>query len=249
MDSLQVVDLVVPDFRLANLLKQCFLPDAQVAQITHAPLLDGDKGGRPRIHASDAQRKRSERAEEISKLIEELDALHESGKHLKNKGVKRTRDPSDISIGARGGSAFNQESPRVFPRQFYGKQEAALPLATESMSHAEFIEFLKICHELALDLKVDNQLVSAAYFDPAKSTETNRGLGNIVHLNAIWLDNDGEGDLTVETFIAMFPRWEMYICKRKGRQAEMAGLYPVATSDERERTQTHHPDYQNKVGR
>jgi hypothetical protein len=79
---------------------------------------------------------------------------------------------------------------------------------TEITDVGEFISELRQCHGDAFDSKDANGLISPAIFDPDKSPDTSRGLGNITHVWGIWLDNDG-GDLSWREFQKKFPDLQM----------------------------------------
>lgn len=79
-----------------------------------------------------------------------------------------------------------------------------------SYSLVEFEGLLKRLHTQKHSTKEDNLLLSPAVYDPNKCNETERGSGNYITSNSIWLDFDG-GDLTPEAFVNLFPKVRMTI--------------------------------------
>ncbi|MEI7606333.1 MAG: hypothetical protein WCJ64_03000 [Rhodospirillaceae bacterium] len=91
---------------------------------------------------------------------------------------------------------------------------------------------LRKCLDEAHPKKEANTLVSGAMFDPTKCQDTNKGLGNIVGVNGIWLDFDG-GSLMPNDFARMFTdvRWLLWNSFNNGKDGEtkFRVLFPTST--------------------
>jgi len=72
----------------------------------------------------------------------------------------------------------------------------------------DFVRALKKCHREIISEKGDNLLFCPSVFDPRLSSETDRGLANVVYVNGIWLDFD-YGHLTHRDMASMFPMIRM----------------------------------------
>jgi len=109
--------------------------------------------------------------------------------HLKNvTSFHRHSDPLD---GRVTGSVFTD-------------QYATDPLAIVNEEQEIFIKALRKAHRDIIAGKEDNLLFCPSVFDPTLSSETDRGLDNVLYANGVWLDFDG-GDLTHKQLAAMFP--------------------------------------------
>lgn len=140
--------------------------------------------GRPRRHASDADRVRAHRRKK---------------RHLALLG-------SHCHGGAGVALSFGTTYASIYDT------DPLLYLNAETVE--AFIALLREAHDRAISSKQDNFLMSPAHFIPdapdpdALGCETRRGLANIQHVNGIWLDNDG-GDLSPEEFSRLLPQLRM----------------------------------------
>src|SRR5262249_27449557 len=73
-----------------------------------------------------------------------------------------------------------------------------------------FAQFLQGAYSSKQSSKENNILISPAIFDPDRAKGTNRGIGNIVYLQHLWLDFEN-GDLRPKEFAAVFPQIKMLI--------------------------------------
>lgn len=168
--------VVVMDRATADWLAQKF-PGAVVEALGGAPVGSVlGKPGRPRVHASDHDRKAAHRREKERELLIEQGKM--SGDDLIS-GI--TRIP-------------------IFEDKFSAEAFAHLDYGNED----EFIDNLRDLHSRMVPSKGEAGLLSPAFFDPGLSKDTSRGLANIKHLRGLWLDNDG-GDLTGDEFVRLFP--------------------------------------------
>ncbi len=201
-ESTAPVEVIVPDKRCADLLKESFFPDAKIVNLSGAQLITG-KPGRPATGQKEKREYERQRRETKAKeLLEQIASINaSSGINSLNvlKGINSTPDAISIS---------NQ--PLDIAVALYPSRARPIPHELATLTHEEFIEFLKLHHADKLPNKEENCLISPAIFDPNKSTKTDRGNENIHHLNGMWLDNDG-GDLEPEDFASCFPSWKMYI--------------------------------------
>lgn len=199
-DSAAPIVGVVPDIRMASLLKEKFFPNARCAPIAGDLELIAGKPGRPRIHASDGERKRKARNERVQELISQLDFLGDEMD--KRRQVRKT-------------SIYNIDNKRTWTAinpfvSLYESKFSTDPMSQVELTPGDYVEFLRHSYDRILATKEGNLLVSPAIFDPNKTKETKRGKENVEFLSGIWLDNDG-GDLYIEEFVKIFPTWEMYM--------------------------------------
>ena len=168
--------VIVMDRATAEWLAEKF-PGAVVEAMGGSPMASvRGKPGRPRVHASDYERKTAHRRDiERSLLVEQ-----------------GTINDDDLADNRAGIPVFqNIFEPEPFDHLDYE-------------SHDDFIADLRDLHTRSVPSKESAGLLSPAFFDPGLSTETSRGLANIKHLRGLWLDNDG-GDLTRDEFVRQFP--------------------------------------------
>ncbi len=174
--------VVVMDRATADWLAQKF-PGAVVQALGGSPLASVlGKPGRPRVHASDYDRKAAHWRQKERELLIEQGTIN--GDDLMS-GI--TRIP-------------------VFEDKFAAEAFAHLDYGNDD----EFIANLRDLHSNAVPSKESAGLLSPAFFDPSLSQDTSRGLANIKHLRGIWLDNDG-GDLTSDEFARLFPSLRVVI--------------------------------------
>lgn len=191
---------VVPDIRMASLLKKKFFPNASCAPIAGDLELIEGKPGRPRIHASDGERKRKARNERVQELLSQLDFLGDEMD--KRRQVRKT-------------SIYNIDNKRTWKAtnpfvSLYETKFSTDPISQVELTPEDYLDFLRHSYKHVLPNKESNSLISPAMFNPTRSGETKRGKENIEFLSGIWLDNDG-GDLSIEEFAKIFPTWEMYV--------------------------------------
>ncbi|MBY0297489.1 MAG: hypothetical protein K2X71_15860, partial [Methylobacterium sp.] len=167
------------------------------------------KAGRPRQHASNADKARAHRARQQMEWLAQLDLINETSvvigrypdlarevragmsEFARDELSYKEGDIVTLSTSSTSGSAF---------ATIYDKR----PLDHIDLEEDDvFIAGLRDLHQRVV-AKEESGAISPAHFDPAKATETGRGLGNITHLRGIWLDNDG-GDLGHEEFAGLFP--------------------------------------------
>ena len=172
------------------------------------------KPGRPREHASTADRKRAHRNQFKMELKAALDLVNDVGcdgrlsilarqlrEQMSEFGFGR-----DKSLSTMGHTDLHAMAGTIFTSIY----EAA-PFEFMALGDAEtFIEGLRHLHAHEVPSKDQNGLISPAIFDPVLTGETKRGLANIRAIWGIWLDNDG-GDLSPQQFARMFPRLRMAI--------------------------------------
>jgi hypothetical protein len=160
--------------------------------------------GRPRIHATAAERKAAHRREQEVRLLIEQDII--------NGDDLVASDYPDLAAQVRA-----QMTEVVgLPDQTLGiaSETAGTAFAslysTRPLDHVAyegddaFIASLRSLHRDKFENKEDAGLISPAHFDPEMANETSRGLANIRHVRGIWLDNDG-GDLSPDEFSRLLP--------------------------------------------
>jgi hypothetical protein len=93
---------------------------------------------------------------------------------------------------------------------FASKRAAeAFDLLTEA-NVEDFVALLRECHDLVMDGKESNALISPGFFERVSGEATLRGKINLTHVNGVWLDNDG-GGITHEEFAKLLPRLRLVI--------------------------------------
>jgi hypothetical protein len=173
------------------------------------------KGGRPRKHLCDADRKLAHRDRFKRELAIELDLTN--GVEMTGAAgffAERLRQSMtefgmgrDQTLTTMGRSDLSALAGTVFSSIFEANPFDFMPLNGLD----DLIDGLRLFHSTELSSKEDSGLISPAIFDPALSAETKRGLDNIRAIWGIWLDNDG-GDLNPDQFARMFPRLRVVIC-------------------------------------
>ena len=174
--------VVVMDRATADWLAQKF-PGAVVEALGGSPIASVlGKAGRPRVHASDYERKSAHQRDKERELLLEQGKINEG----------------DLSSGPARISMFLSTFDRVaFAHLDYGSDD-------------DFIAALRELHARTVPSKESAGLLSPAFFDPSLTPVSGRGLVNIKHLRGIWLDNDG-GDLTGDEFVRLFPSLRVVI--------------------------------------
>jgi hypothetical protein len=169
------------------------------------------RAGRPRKHASDAERVRDHRKAEKHKHLAQLDLINgtslvtgrypDLGRRLK---AEMREFACNENTFKKGDSVTPEATPSCTSGTAFATIYDALPLDhVDYEDDDSFIAFLQELHTRVV-AKEDSGLFSPAHFDPSKAAETSRGLDNITHVRGIWFDNDG-GDLTPDTFADLFP--------------------------------------------
>jgi hypothetical protein len=144
-------------------------------------VISGSPVGRPRKHASGADRQRAHRSK------------------------KRNRQWLDSFC------AVSDQSAASFGTVYASIHDTEPTLHLDGTSLEAFVDLLKEAHARVVRYKEDNFLISPAHFDPdAPGSETRRGLANIQHVNGLCLDNDG-GDLSHADFAKLFPQLRMLV--------------------------------------
>lgn len=173
--------VTVMDAATAHWLSERF-PGSRVETLSNAGLvIPGVRVGRPRKHASRADRQRAHRSRKRNKLW--LDRL----------------------------CAVPDQSTPSYGTVYASIHDAQPTLHLDGVNLDAFVALLKEAHGRVVPSKQDNFLISPAHFDPdAPDSETSRGLANVRHVNGLWLDNDG-GDLSHADFAKLFPQLRMLV--------------------------------------
>lgn len=168
--------VIVMDRATAEWLAEKF-PGAVVEALGGSPLESvRGKPGRPRSHPSDYERKANHRRNSERALLIEQSAINEGDLSSEGTGIP------------------------IFMSKFDSVPFAHLEYASDD----KFIAHLRELHSRVVPSKDAAGLLSPAFFDPSRSSDTSRGLPNVKHLRGVWLDNDG-GDLTHFEFVRLFP--------------------------------------------
>lgn len=205
--------VIVMDRDTADWLADLF-PGALVEPLPGMGMLPRKgKAGRPRQHADGAAKARAYRAGEKRKLLAELDAINGTSfirgayPQFVEQVRGEMREFACDGIPSLKGDIVtpfaSPSAPATSGTVFLTKHDR-LPL--DHTDHEEddvFIAGLRDLHTRVVP-KEEAGLFSPAHFDPAKASETGRGLDNVTHLRGIWLDNDG-GDLSQTKFADLFP--------------------------------------------
>lgn len=209
--------LVVMDRDTAEWLAHLF-PGSRVEVLPGmGAVLRKGKAGRPRRHASSAERTRAYRENKRRELIEQLDLINEDsfavgeyplldeddreqmGEFLCDEISLKEGDyvTARMSTSSTSGTAF----VTIYDRR---------PLAYVDLTDDDtFIASLRDLHGRVV-AKEAAGLISPAHFVPTKAAGTARGLDNIAYVRGIWLDNDG-GDLTPDAFAGLFPHLRVVV--------------------------------------
>jgi hypothetical protein len=184
------------------------------------------KPGRPRKHASDAEKVRRHREGEKRKHLAQLDLINgtslvigrypDLGRWVQAEMREFARNENTL---LEGDSVTPKATSSCTSGTAFATIYDALPLDhVDYEDDDSFIDFLQSLHGRVV-AKEDSGLFSPAYFDPAKVEETSRGLDNICYLRGIWFDNDG-GDLTPDTFADLFPYLRVVVWNTSSSTAE-----------------------------
>jgi hypothetical protein len=224
--------IIVMDSDTAHWLAKKF-PGAKVEPLMGTALAVGKgKPGRPKLHASDADRKKSSRQKH------ELDLLIRQGV-LNGDDVLAAQYPdlaAEVRALAGEGDAVARSGGTAFASIYESEPLDHIDYSDDD----SFVEGLRALHRNRIEKKEDAGLISPAHFDSEMDDRTSRGLENIRHLRGIWLDNDG-GDLTPEGFAALMarqrvviwntfsstperPRWRAFIPTTEAMSKEAHGL-------------------------
>jgi hypothetical protein len=201
---------IVPDLRTAEYLTRYF-EGCQIGNLGGEIKKTKKKPGRKaKIDSfSNAEKQIRKRAGKTRKVLKGLMELISAGRDTENTIDKAIKcHNSDRLDGAELFQAVEKEY-RKFNLHMFESIYSKKPDFRLRLTNDELIDQLRDCHSYqGRQSKAGNFLISAAVFDPNKSADTNRGIGNIEYVNGIWLDNDG-GDLTVEEFRRFFPDLRM----------------------------------------
>jgi hypothetical protein len=212
--------IVVPDLGAAMKLRS-LLPGAEIEWLeSEIPQLSLAKnGGRPREHATNAQRlarQRQNANEQRLNILRDLIDINESQNSTKsdcisNKGGSRADRGIEINTSIGSPPCHGSLFPNIYTS-----------IATGYLSGSDcewFMLFLSACHERLILSKQDNFLISPAVFDPAKAEGSNRGGANIVSLRHIFLDFE-DGDLLPKEIPQLFPHLRMLVTNTFGHTSE-----------------------------
>ena len=198
--------VVVMDRDTAVWLSDLF-PGSEVTPMSGlGDLLKKGLPGRPRLHATPADRKRAHLEGQKKKWFDDLVAINGSG--IQELTYRDFCSQIEAEFGQKTGN--ENTSIRTFCSSNFGTayadKYASRPFLSLALNEDEdFIGILRDLHREVATTKEDNILLSPAHFDPDKAgTETCRGLANITHVRGIWMDNDG-GDLTHKEFARLIP--------------------------------------------
>jgi hypothetical protein len=173
------------------------------------------KGGRPRKHLCDADRKAAHRDRYRRELATELDLINDASRTTVRFACLAKDMRQQMSEFGRGRdetlTAMGRDDLDAMAGTLFTSIFEPTPFDYMPRDDAEaFIDGLRLIHGVEVSSKKANGLISPAIFDPSLSEETKRGLDNIRAVWGVWLDNDG-GDLTPDEFARMFPRLRMAI--------------------------------------
>jgi len=205
--------VIVMDRDTAEWLAVLF-PGAAIAPLPGMGVLPRKgKAGRPRQHTDNAAKARVYRAGQERKLLAHLDLINGTSLIKASypsfveqvRGEMREFARDDIPFKERDYvTPFASPSAPATSGTVFLTKHDRLPLDHLDYEDDDvFIEGLRDLHARVVP-KEEAGLFSPAHFDPAKASETGRGLDNVTHLRGIWLDNDG-GDLTHAVFADLFP--------------------------------------------
>jgi hypothetical protein len=201
--------IIVPDLRAALYLQAVF-PGSKIEwhDVAVPKSSEVKKGGRPKQHASNAARVAQQRKNARKKL---LDGLREvmakvSQDRSKNGGNPESDSRADCPI-----SIISPIGMAVAHGSLIRNKRQSLALGYLSCADNDwFIRGLHGFHARTLPSKEQNLMISPAMFDPALSSENDRGLANIVYTRHLWLDFE-DGDLKPEEFPKLFPQLRMAV--------------------------------------
>ena len=173
--------ITVMDAATAHWLAELF-PGSRVPPLTHAGLvIPGGPVGRPRKHASGADKQRAHRS------------------RLRNRQWLHSF------------CAVSDQSAASFGTVYASIHDTEPTLYLDGTSLEALVTLFREAHARVVRCKEDNFLISPAHFDPdAPGSDKRRGLANIKHVNGLCLDNDG-GDLSHAEFAKLFPQLRMLV--------------------------------------
>lgn len=201
--------VVVMDRDTAEWLADLFSGAAVVPLPGLGALPSKGKAGRPRQHADAAARTRAYRIEQRSRYFAQLDLLNGTSFTRASYPLLAEQVRGEMhefvcdDIALKGGDSVTAPAAQTCGTTYLSVYDSIPFEHFVHYSDDGFIAELRDLHVRQV-LKEEAGLFSPAHFDPAKATDTDRGLDNIVHLRGIWLDNDG-GDLTHAAFADLFP--------------------------------------------
>ena len=218
----------VPDLVTAEWLKTKF-PDARLErlEIDIGNMNVRARRGRNRIHGSDAERKKAQRAGQKERLSLLMNTVF-NGKIPNTLGLPSTRNNSEchdiplykgINVSTMKGSLFSD---------LYSKAPYQI-LETDTIGDFEL--FLKDCHKKHFEKKEDNELISPSFFDRSLSEDTSRGRENVVFAHGIWLDIN-HGNFTPKMMAETFPTLRMTISNSyRNSKAELRYRVYIPTTE------------------
>ncbi|MGF3028089.1 hypothetical protein ACQVP2_35540, partial [Methylobacterium aquaticum] len=166
------------------------------------------KAGRPRQHASNAEKARAHRARQEMEWLAQLDLINETSVVIGRYPDLAREVRAVMSEFACDELSYNEGDIVTLPASSTSGSAFATIYDKRPLAHVDledddsFITGLRDLHQRVV-AKEESGVFSPAHFEPTKAAETDRGLGNITHLRGIWLDNDG-GDLDHAEFAALF---------------------------------------------
>ncbi len=173
--------ITVMDAATAHWLAELF-PGSRVEPLIDTGLVIPDSPvGRPRKHASGADRQRAHRSR------------------------KRNRQWLDSFCAVSGPSAAS------YGTVYASIHDTEPTLYLDGTSLEALVTLFREAYARVVRCKEDNFLISPAHFVPdAPGSDKRRGLANIRHVNGLCLDNDG-GDLSHAEFAKLFPQLRMLV--------------------------------------
>lgn len=179
--------------------------------------------GRPRLHASDAERKAEHYAAEKRRLTEHLHALngtgaswwHDTDFHRAHVWDDMRRD-TDVLLGSVPEFVIpDGRGLRDLAGTFYADKLSARPMDyMDALDSDAFIEALRRTWQTTVPGKEAAGLYSPAIFDPSvawaegvdEADRTRRGLANILAIRGVWWDCDDGTEFSPDEFAKLFPR-------------------------------------------
>jgi hypothetical protein len=217
--------VVVMDRDTAEWLADLF-PGATIKPLDGMSVLPRKgKAGRPRKHASNANKVRAHREQEKRKLLAQLDLINATslvtGRYpffdQEVRAGMRELACNEFPLIERD-SVTPQAAPQTCGTAFASIYDRVPLDHVDCEDDDTFIAGLEALHGRVV-AKEEAGLFSPAHFDPDKTAGTGRGLDNVTHLRGIWLDNDG-GDLTHAAFAGLFPYLRVVVWNTASSTAE-----------------------------
>ncbi len=231
-DNRQPKTILVPDYGLAGYLQNLF-PGSVIQKIDIGIHDDTPKRiGRPKKHNSNRERLAQQRDKASNRKLEILNA------HFR----LNSQDTYEACCGDEGGESRAEMGIRLY-RGFgsllplsaclFKSINSPTPLRYVSCETDEaFVQFLRNCHRNEWLSKGDNYLFSPAIFDPKLSTETKRGVANIVCIRNVVLDFES-GDLSPEEVPLIFPGLQMIVTNTFAHSTEKPRFRVVIPASEK----------------